>query len=185
MKVRETFFTWSNFISLSRVLVVFPIIYLHYQNDQHVTSFVTGLIGYAFVSDYLDGFVARKLDEISEWGKMLDPIADKLAAFFLFGYTVYIGLIPLWFFIVEIVRDLLILGGSFFIRIKKGKVAMAVMSGKWGVNALAFYWMSAFFFPEAIAWHHFFMGIALVLMAFSLVDYYYRFSLISRGAEFN
>ena len=183
--VKQTLFTWSNLISVSRILIVVPVIYIHYQNGQQVNWVVTALIIYGFLSDYLDGFVARKLNEISEWGKVLDPIADKLAAFLLFVYTVYIDLIPLWFLIVEVARDALILCGSIYIQKTHGKVAMAVMSGKWSVNALAGYWMSAFFFPDLINVQYFFMGISLALMFLSLIDYFKRFVEIQKGAEFN
>lgn len=183
--VKQTLFTWSNFISLSRIFIAFPVIYLHYTNGQQVTWTIGILILYGFVSDYLDGFVARKLNEISEWGKVLDPIADKISAFLLFLYTVYIGFIPLWFLLLEVVRDAIILAGSIYIKQTRGKVAMAVMSGKWSVNALAGYWMSAFFFPELLGVQYFFMGIALALMFLSFIDYFYRFKQIKDGLEFN
>lgn len=185
VRVKQIILTWSNLISVSRIFIAAPVIYIHYQNGQQVNWIVTALIIYGFVSDYLDGYVARKLNEISEWGKVLDPIADKIAAFLLFVYTVYIGLIPLWFLIVEVARDALILSGSIYIQKKHGKVAMSVMSGKWSVNALAGYWMSAFFFPELLHVQYFFMGISLALMFLSLIDYFLRFSEIQKGAEFN
>lgn len=185
ISVRQTLFTWSNLISLSRVFIAVPVIYLHYNNGQQVTWTIGLLIFYGFISDYLDGYVARKLDEVSEWGKVLDPIADKITAFLLFLYTVYIGLIPLWFFLLEVVRDLLILGGSAYLKFKHGKVAMSVMSGKWSVNALAGYWMAAFFFPDLMGVQYFFMGIALALMFLSFIDYFHRFKHIKVGLEFN
>lgn len=146
---------------------------------------IGALVFYGIISDYLDGVIARKTNTISEWGKILDPVADKLAAFVLFLYAVWAGLIPLWFLIVEVARDLLILSGSLYIKQQHGKVAMAVMSGKWSVNALAAYWMCAFFLP-AIAWPQlFFMGLALTLMLLSFFDYLYRFRRIQKGVEFN
>jgi phosphatidylglycerophosphate synthase len=79
--VRDDIYTWSNLISLSRILVVFPIIYMHLQNDMQVNYWILALIIYGFISDYLDGVVARWRNEISELGKVLDPIADKIMAF--------------------------------------------------------------------------------------------------------
>lgn len=185
ISVKQKLFTWSNLISLSRVCITFPAIYLHYNNGQQITWTIGLLIFYGFISDYLDGFVARKMDEVSEWGKVLDPVADKISAFVLFLYTVYIGLIPLWFLLLEVARDLIILSGSAYLQIRHGKVAMAVMSGKWSVNALAGYWMSAFFFPELLGVQYFFMGIALALMFLSCIDYFQRFKQIQAGLEFN
>ncbi len=185
ISVKQKLFTWSNLISLSRICITFPVVYLHYTNGQQITWTIGLLIFYGFISDYLDGFVARKMDEVSEWGKVLDPVADKISAFILFLYTVYIGLIPVWFFLLEVVRDLIILSGSAYLQIRHGKVAMAVMSGKWSVNALAGYWMSAFFFPELLGVQYFFMGIALALMFLSCIDYFQRFKQIQAGLEFN
>lgn len=185
VKVRDLVFTWSNLISASRTIIALPVIWLHYTNGQQVTSLIVVLVLYGILSDYLDGYVARKTDSISELGKNLDPVADKLTAFFLFSYTVYLGSIPVWYYVLAIVRDLLILSGSTYIKYLRGKVAMAVTSGKFSVNALAAYWMSVFFFPEAVPFHLFFMGSSIALMVFSFFDYIQRFNEIRQGAEFN
>lgn len=185
VKVRHKIFTWSNAISASRTIIALPIIYLHYTNGYQVTWPIVVLIFYGLISDYLDGIVARKTNQISELGKALDPIADKLTAFLLFIYTVYIGYIPLWFFILEVARDALILSGSIYLKIQRGKVAMAVTSGKFAVNGLAAYWLSVFLVPGAEPFHLFFMGNAIALMVFSYFDYLQRFREIMKGAEFN
>lgn len=185
VKVRHQIFTWSNAISASRAVVALPIMWLHYTNGYQITWPIIALVVYGIFSDYLDGYVARMTDRVSELGKNLDPIADKVTAFFLFAYAVYIGYIPLWFFILEIVRDIIILSGSIYIRSIRGKVAMAVTSGKVSVNALAAYWMSVFFFPEAVPFHNFFMGASIALMVFSFFDYLLRFRKIKQGAKFN
>lgn len=185
IKVKDAFFTWSNLISFTRVLVGFPIIYLHYHNGQQADALIIGLVFYGVFSDYLDGLVARSFDEVSELGKILDPVADKLTAALLFVYAVYIDRIPLWFLMVEIGRDALILGGSLIIYRLYGKVAMAVMSGKVSVNALSAYWISAFFFPGAVGIQHFFMGASIALMLYSFFDYLHRFNEIRKGATFN
>jgi CDP-diacylglycerol--glycerol-3-phosphate 3-phosphatidyltransferase len=185
VEVKDYLFTWSNTISFSRILVALPIVYLHYTNDQQITPLITVLVIYGILSDYLDGYVARKTNQITEWGKVLDPIADKFCAFLLFFYAVYIDLIPLWFFILEIIRDLLIMAGSLYIKKLRGKVAMAVMSGKINVNVLGLYWLSVFFYPGAAAVHQMLMGAALALMFFSFFDYLHRFNEIRKGVKFN
>ncbi len=185
VEVKDYLFTWSNAISFSRILVALPIVYLHYTNDQQITALITVLVIYGILSDYLDGYVARKTNQITEWGKVLDPVADKFCAFLLFFYAVYIDLIPLWFFILEIIRDLLIMTGSLYIKKLRGKVAMAIMSGKINVNVLGLYWLSVFFYPEAAAVHQMLMGAALALMFFSFFDYLHRFNEIRKGVKFN
>lgn len=183
--VRDDIFTWSNLISLSRVLVTIPIIYLHYENQKEINPLITGLIIYGAVSDYLDGLVARLRNEISELGKILDPIADKIMAFLLFFYTVALGWIPIWFFVIGVVRDVLIMMGSGYIKHKRGKVAMSTMSGKVSVNILALYWIGVFFFRELTQVHTVLMVVSLIVMVVSFVDYFYRYKKILDGAEFN
>lgn len=185
VKVRGYIFTWSNLLSFTRVLIAFPVIYLHVQNNYDYNLAIILLILYAILSDYLDGMIARLRDEISELGKLLDPVADKLLALALYTYTVWLGWIPLWFFIVAVIRDLLIVAGSIYIKKIHGKVAMSIMSGKISVNVLALYWISVFFFRDLTGVHYFLMVMSLLLMIVSLADYYKRFHKIVKGAEFN
>lgn len=185
VKVTGRVMTWSNMISFSRILVAFPIVYLHYINDYQVNATIGILIFYGVISDYLDGYIARKTNTISEIGKIIDPIADKLCALVLFIYTVWIGWIPLWFLLLAMFRDISIMLGSYFIKSKYDKVAMAIMSGKISVNILALYWISVFFFQEATNVHMFLMACSVTLMVISWIDYFNRYRLIMRGAKFN
>lgn len=177
--------TWSNLISFSRIFIAIPIIWLHQANNLQITWLIGIFVFYGIISDYLDGLIARKTDTISEWGVILDPFADKFTAFLLFVYTVIIGYIPLWFLIVEIARDVVIASGSLYIKKIKGSTPMSVMSGKWSVNALSAYWMSAFFLPEVVWFQRFWLGVTLTLMLFSFIDYLYRFVRIQQGAAVN
>lgn len=185
IKVRDYIYTWSNFISFTRILVVIPVVWLHISNEYETNIWIIMLIVYGVISDYLDGLVARWRDEISELGKVLDPIADKLMAFFLFLYTVLLGWIPLWYFILGVVRDLLIMAGSAHIKRKRGKVAMSIMSGKVTVNVMAFYWISVFFFREADTVHTFLMVVSALMMVVSFIEYKRRYYKIINGADFN
>ena len=183
--VRDHIVTWSNFISLSRVLVVIPVIYIHMNNSYEINMAITLLIAYGVLSDYLDGLVARWRDEISELGKVLDPIADKLMAFFLFLYTVMLGWIPVWYFAMGVSRDLMIMAGSGYIKKKRGKVAMSIMSGKISVNVMAIYWISVFFFRDAVTIHFWLMIASVAIMIYSFIDYVIRYRKIIEGADFN
>lgn len=185
LSVKQDLFTWSNLISLTRIMLTGPILWIHASNGYEVNFWVILLILIAIFSDYADGWVARKRNEISEMGKILDPVSDKLMAFFLFGYTVWIGWIPVWYFCVGIVRDLMIMAGSAWIKRLRGKVAMAVMSGKISVNVMAVYWVSVFFRREAVQLHQWLMWLSVLVMTVSFINYGIRFYRICKGAEFN
>lgn len=178
-------FTVSNFISFSRVIIAFPIIYSHYANNLMYNTEVIILILYGIISDYLDGLVARKTNTISEVGKIIDPISDKLCAGALFIYTVYLGWVPIWFLVFFIVRDALIIVGSSYIKIKYGKVAMSTMSGKISINVIAAYWMMVFFFRESTGIHELLLWMSVTIMVISFLDYFNRYRKIMRGANFN
>jgi len=185
VKVSGRVFTLSNFISFSRFIVALPVIYLHIKNDYQYDWLILGLILYAGVSDYLDGLVARKTNTVSEVGKMIDPISDKLCAVALFIYTVWLGWVPLWFLVINVFRDSFIMLGSSFIKIKYGKVAMSIMSGKIAVNVLAIYWITVFFFREAEEAHTWLLYICTAAMVYSFFDYFNRYRKIMQGAKFN
>jgi CDP-diacylglycerol--glycerol-3-phosphate 3-phosphatidyltransferase len=181
--VKNKYLTLANLFSLSRILVAPVLIWIHMQ--QGVNMLFTVLVFYAIISDYLDGWAARLNNEITELGKIADPVADKLLAGMLFIYAGWIDLIPIWFVILCIGRDLLILAGSLYIGKKKGKVAMSVMSGKIFVNFLAAYWIVAFFLPGYTQTIQILLISTTVLMVYSSLDYIHRFTQIQRGAEFN
>ncbi len=183
--VKGELFTISNLISFSRALVPIPIIILHQAAGEVATIPIAVLVAYAFFSDYLDGWAARKFDQISEFGKVMDPLADKITAGIMFMYMVWLGMIPLWFLLFLIIRDGLILVGSLMIKRRRGKVAMSTISGKIAVNVLSAYGIIVFFFPSleltilVLKWG------TVVLMSLSFFHYVQRFFKIRQGAEFN
>lgn len=185
ISVKDHIFTWSNLLSFLRLLVPIPVLWMHMNNGYEVNLTITLLILAGITTDYLDGLVARWRNEVSEIGKVLDPVADKMMAFFLFGYTVWLGWIPVWYFAIGVTRDLLVIAGSAYIKRVRGKVAMAVLSGKISVNVMALYWISVFFFQEATTVHRILMIASVVMMVVSFVHYYYRFNQIRKGADFN
>jgi CDP-diacylglycerol--glycerol-3-phosphate 3-phosphatidyltransferase len=145
----------------------------------------TLLVVWAILSDFLDGMLARWTNHVSELGKVLDPIADKVCAALLFIFAVWIGRIPGWFLAVLIGRDILILLGSWIILSQHRKVAMSVLSGKITVNVLAVYWIVVMYFPNAGWWITFLMGLSLIMMVYSTSEYVWRYLQIRKGARFN
>jgi cardiolipin synthase len=98
-----------NIISVARILLVIPIVFLMWQG-QYGHAFILALI--AGLSDGVDGFLARKYGWQSRLGAFLDPIADKLlllATFLLLGLK---GFLPWWLVLLVIFRDVLIVAGA-------------------------------------------------------------------------
>lgn len=184
--VKKDVLTVANAVSLSRALIAIPILYLYHASGKDANWLIAVFIAYAFISDYLDGYLARKMNQVTEFGKVADPLADKVCAIILFLYGAYIGIIPYFFLAVLVIRDALILLGSLMIKRKRGKYAMSVISGKVAVNVLAIYWITAFFFPHKEQTIAFLMWLCIILLLYSLGSYIHRYVLIQRkGAEFN
>ena len=185
LKVSREIFTVSNMISLSRMLVPIPMAIIGLPATGKPETLFTILVVWAILSDYLDGIMARKLNQISELGKILDPLSDKISAAFLFIMAVWFDRLPLWFFGIMMLRDLLILSGSMVILKKYGKVAMSVMSGKITINVLALLWITVMYFPEQQTWGTFMIILSMGMMIYSTGDYYWRYLNIKKGAAFN
>ncbi len=184
--VKNDILTVPNAISLSRALISVPILFLHHASGEEATWLIVAFILYAFISDFLDGLVARKMNQVTEFGKVADPLADKICALILFLYGVIIDIIPAFFVIILIFRDGLILAGSLLIKKKRGKYAMSALSGKIAVNILAIYWIFAFFFPDREQTIQFFMVLSVIMLFYSLGSYIHRFFMIQKkDAEFN
>jgi len=90
------------------------------------------------LSDYLDGYLARKYNEVTEAGKIIDPIADKIVVGIVVLKLFLINEIPDYFFFMVIGRDILIFLGGLFISAKIKKVLPSNYIGKVTVTVLAF-----------------------------------------------
>lgn len=129
------FWTLANMLSLSRAVIVFPIVYLIVNDGSlwWLSAFL--LIGMA--TDWLDGQVARWTNTVSDWGKLLDPLADKIAAIGIVGALLWKGVFPMWLFSIVAGRDLLIMIGGALLAKKMGNVSMSIWTGKVAVFILS------------------------------------------------
>ena len=103
------------------VLTCFMAFFL--MKEQFVHAFIC--LFFAGLSDFLDGFLARRFHQESFIGELLDPIADKFLMIVSFVMLSVLSILPWWLTILFILRDVLILMGFFYIsQIKKIKVRM-------------------------------------------------------------
>lgn len=133
-----------NLLSLSRIVLSPLVIFLYFYN-----SYTTAIIAFIMlilleITDALDGAMARKLNIVSDMGKVLDPYADTILHLVLFTIFLYEGSMPIWMFLVALYRDML----SIFIRILSGLSGLAVaakFSGKLKTFSRAFAVILVFF----------------------------------------
>lgn len=127
MKYDSKLFTISNLVTISR-LILLPFIVYFLITEQRYIAFVIMLV--SLCSDAVDGFLARKLHQESEAGKILDPLCDKISLTVIVLTLLLLGAIPLWGVVIIILRDVLILIGSFFLMTNKAKVFKSNIMGK-------------------------------------------------------
>jgi CDP-diacylglycerol--glycerol-3-phosphate 3-phosphatidyltransferase len=70
--------TLPNFLSLFRILIIPVLVYLLTFTDRESSLLAAGFFIFAALTDYFDGYIARRTKSVSDLGKILDPLADKL-----------------------------------------------------------------------------------------------------------
>lgn len=128
------FATTANFITIGRLLLLVPLfIFLRQGRDGNGNFWALVVMGVALLSDMLDGLIARLFHQESNWGRILDPIADKLWIGFL---ALFLALpwrehpLPWWFLALILLRDVAIVAGASYAYWRTGAVMAANWLGK-------------------------------------------------------
>ena len=174
------FWTASNLVSLLRLILTVPIA-MAIMAEDHWMAF--WLCWFAAFTDWLDGFVARATNTVSEWGKIIDPIADKVLVGTIVVLLLLQNLMPVWFVVAVVARDVIILAGGLVARRFATEVPPSMWSGKLAVTAIALAGVTAL-----VQWtmvRDIFMTISCILMAVSLWQYGERLHGIIRQAQEN
>ncbi len=102
---------------------------LHFHSDTcRIIAAVLFIIG--CLTDFLDGRIARKRNLITDFGKFIDPVADKLLVLTTLIMLIHLGKMPAWIVIVILCRELAV-DGLRMVSVTKGKVIAAGPLGKW------------------------------------------------------
>jgi CDP-diacylglycerol--glycerol-3-phosphate 3-phosphatidyltransferase len=118
-----------NKITLSRIVLAF--VFMFFLFYQGIMAKYLALFTFALASftDFLDGRIARRNNLENDFGRLMDPIADKILILSAFLAFVELKIVPAWMVIVIIFRELLITG----LRInaaRRGKILSASLAGK-------------------------------------------------------
>lgn len=136
----DKIFTTSNFISFLRVFLVIPFIIVIPDLDQgNNRMWAIILIAIGYISDLLDGYIARKLNQVSELGKIIDPLADKICVIAVVILLYLSNEISSFYLVVILLRDVIIFIGGILVSKKIGKVLPSNLLGKITVSSIGFY----------------------------------------------
>lgn len=136
--------TPSNLVSILRMLLVIPLVIL-FEEPRTNQLYIAALSLFAYLTDLADGWLARKYGGESNIGRIIDPLADKI--FITAAVLLMIGtnMLPLWFVIVVIARDVIIFAGGIYLKKRSGLIVQSNMLGKAAVVSIGVVLLAALF----------------------------------------
>ena len=119
----------ANKLTLSRVIMIplfLVVLYLGFPFSQYVALAIFIL---ASVTDFVDGYIARHYNQATDFGKFMDPLADKLLVMAAMLWFVETGRFPAWALLIVIAREFAVTALRL-IAVERGRVIAAAWSGK-------------------------------------------------------
>lgn len=165
--------TASNALSVARIFLTVPLVYFLSRNTpiDNWIAFCIGLVVGA--SDYLDGELARRHGQVTDLGKKLDPLADKIligsvAVYFAF----FRGNMPAWFAVLLLGKDALILLGGSILAAKRIEV-QADPPGKYTTVAVGLTFACFIFNLDELG--RWVLLVAMLCVVYSIYFYWVKF----------
>ena len=170
LKLKDLFLI-PNLITISR-LIASLYLFLFFSLSDFSTSMLVFLIAMIGISDSIDGIVARKLNQVSKLGTILDPVCDR-TVFILLLFWLF-EIFPNWFFYGVIIREILILLGSIYVLFNTKTLSVS----KYGKFGTVFIFFSICFFVinyrnESVLFVYFGLT-SLIFYYFVALEYFYR-----------
>jgi len=171
VKIQEIFYI-SNLLSIARIVLLIPIYYLLNLQTPKGNYLAVIVMLIASATDTFDGRLARRLNQVSDFGRLLDPVADKICISVIAVILVTTRDLPLWYLILIVARDLAILLIGLFLAFKTKVVVEANVVGKVTVTALAVVVIAFALELDPLKW--FFLWCSVGLIAASSVIYLWQ-----------
>ena len=118
-----------NKLSVTRALLIPVMVALMYMDNRVCSILAAAVFGVAAFTDYLDGHIARERGLVTDFGKFIDPVADKLLNLSAMVMLTRTALLPHWVVIVVLARELCV-DGLRMVAVGHGKVIAAGWLGK-------------------------------------------------------
>lgn len=101
-----------NLLTIIRFLLI-PFILLNIFMDNYILAFIFFTI--SGLTDIADGFIARKYNLVSTFGKLMDPLADKLTQISTLASLVIVDIIPIWILVIVLLKEFIMICGASFL----------------------------------------------------------------------
>ena len=119
-----------NKLSIARAVCIPVVVVLLYMQNPGCRIAAGILFILACLTDFLDGRIARKRNLVTDFGKFIDPVADKLLVLAALIMLIHLGMMPTWVVIIVLCRELSV-DGLRMVAVTQGKVIAAGPLGKW------------------------------------------------------
>jgi CDP-diacylglycerol--glycerol-3-phosphate 3-phosphatidyltransferase len=165
-----------NKLSILRAACIPVIVVLLYLGTDACRIAACALFILASLTDLLDGHIARKYNLVTDFGKFIDPVADKLLVLTTLVMLVRGGLMEAWVVVLILCRELAV-DGLRMVAVGQGKV---IAAGKWGKWKTTFQMVTItvillFNTPCFASWYTGILtGVSVALTLWSAVDYFWK-----------
>ena len=119
----------ANKLTILRVVMIPAFLLVLYLNVPYANYWALAIFAAASITDTLDGYIARHYNQITDFGKFMDPLADKCLVTAAMLWFVEVGQMPAWALLIVIVREFAV-SGLRMVAADKGRVIAAGWSGK-------------------------------------------------------
>jgi len=119
----------ANRLTVLRIILTFVFMFFLFCHGLWAKALSLAIFIFAALSDFFDGRIAHKKNMVTDFGKLMDPIADKILVLAAFTAFVQMQLIDAWMFVIIVSREILITSLRLF-ALNKGKVLSAAKAGK-------------------------------------------------------
>lgn len=143
--------TIPNVITLVRLLCLPLFLYLLFgRNNRAAAASLLGILG---TTDWIDGYIARHWNQVSELGKILDPVADRLLLFVAIGAILIDGTVPVWFALAVLVREVVVAGTTMVLATMGARRTDVTWWGKAGTFGLMVAFPMFLASESTVGWH--------------------------------
>lgn len=163
-----------NILTIIRFFLIPFIVVFALQNNYIIATVFLVLSG---ITDVADGFIARKFNFITDFGKLMDPLADKCTQVATLLVLVIQNIIPIWILVIVIIKEILLIAGASFLYGKD-----LVVSSKWyGKISTVLFYIAIFFsmifkqFNLPYTFDTYIYYLAILFTLFSLIMYFKAF----------
>ena len=101
-----------NILTILRFLLI-PVIIFYIFTGNYTLAFV--FFTFSGLTDIADGFIARKFNLVSNFGKLMDPLADKLTQIATLASLVFANMIPMWILLIVLLKEFIMICGASFL----------------------------------------------------------------------